>query len=77
MVTTRPEKVNELIDAAFDGMSKVADSTNGGEIISVLLSLALKGVIVAKMNGVDPQVLRTAIGCLLLECTDDDKAKEN
>lgn len=68
-MTPRPDVVEKIAIAAFDGMNTVPDST-ADEMVSAGLTVALRCIIVAKEMGAHMPNLRTAVEQLWAEVTD-------
>lgn len=67
----RVERVNELVNAASDGMSKLATDSTANEVTSAILTMCQRAVRMAKQNGADLKDLRRCVGLILIECADE------
>ena len=68
----RPDVINALTYAMVEAMGPAVDATNAdaNEVISAMLTLAMRAVGVARTRGGDMARLRMSVERILLECTD-------
>jgi hypothetical protein len=65
----RPEVVNELVEAALDGMSYAVDGASGDEVMSACFTLTRSAMRVAMERSPRAAVeIQKILGMLIMEC---------
>ena len=68
----REEKVRELMQAATEGMNRVAGDVTVNEVLSAYMTLARSAIIAARSLGAGSESLQASVSQLYLDCISSD-----